>query len=314
MYSSRNLQLSKRLPICILFITIQIACFCQSKPIVLISKDNDIEPLFSFWASSSSIDRMQRPLRKNQYAQSKNIDNYVFVIYSTEPLLFNFSWDFRIQPVWLFPGDTLQFSKTSSNVTPFQFDGSRPNNELMFYSILEASNLGYMAGNHELEVTTSLNFQKVEEETFERYQTRLKVLGDMVRSGRFSNKGKELITKNLYYQYLSELLFPYQAWKPIHEIVKNNTIVPDSYKIKLRQLSKELHQDTLVYLLDYKRFILQYARFLEVESLKIVDMSTLLKSYQKKFSGKIRDCLLFDEIYLDYLISANKKRNYFFFL
>ena len=279
-------------------------CLGQKGNVILINRSSEGQSFFSYWPSLSTIPRNNRELRKIKPRVSERAID-IFEIPAEGPLLFNFSADFRIQFVWLFPGDTLEFFRTDSDLMPFQFDGSRPYKELMFYSMMESSNLGFLVGNHKLEITTTFNFNKIAEETFNRYQLRLKLLKDCMASEKFSDRGAKVIAKSLYYQYLGELLFPYQVWKPISETVKNNTLVPESYKIKLRGLAKELNQDSLVYLLDYRRFVVQYARFLMIEESidKKIDFSTLLAFYQRKFSGQIRDCLLFDEIYLNYLRS-----------
>lgn len=297
----------KKVASVVLFQLLPIIGFCQNDLIVLISEGSSTEPLFSYWSSSSSIEKTQRPLREKAILQKQNFSNYTFIVPSTEPLLFNFSWNFKIQLLWLFPGDTLFFTQTLNDTVPYQFRGTRPYNELMFYSILETSGLGLMAGNYDLEITKSFDFKRIGEQTFKRYEARLKTLNDMMGSGEFSKKGFQIIKKSLYYQYLSEMLFPYQVWTPIEETIKANSLVPNGYKTELKKFISEIDKDTLIYLLDYKRFALQYARFLVIESAKqeIHDLPSLLSVYQNKFVGKLRDCLLFDEIYLNYLNTGN---------
>ena len=235
---------------------------------------------------------------------SHKVDKSKFVIEipTQDALFFIFSWNFKIQLVCLFPGDTLEFQTTSNDSIPFQFGGSRPYDELMFNSLLETEKLGVLSGNQELEVTNRLNYQYVAEQSLERHKARLKSLDDHSAMGKFSDQGRITITQSLYYRYLGDLLFPYQAWKPIGEVEKTAIFVPNFYKAKLTDLENEFNKDSLMYLLDYKRFIIQYARFLMVEAAgaEKIDLASLLDFYKKTFHGKKRDLLLFDEIVLNY--------------
>jgi len=229
---------------------------------------------------------------------------YVLEIPTTQPLFFNFSWNFKTQLVCLFPGDTLAFSVNENEQLPFVFNGTRPSQELMFYSELERESLGFLASsiNYDMEITERLDFKYVEEKTYERYQRKLNLLHVKSNSGMFSKLGFSTISKSLYYQYLTELLFPYQPWKPIAENKKNDAFIPSVYRDKLNELIFELSNDSLMYLLDYRRFILAYSRFLTIQSYKStdIDLTTHLNYCTKSFSGKIRDCILFDEVYGEY--------------
>jgi len=231
-----------------------------------------------------------------------NKGKYTIEISTQDPLFFGFSRNFKMQIVCLFPGDTLEFRTTSNDSIPFQFGGSRPYNELMFHSLLETSKLGILINNHQLEVTNRLNFQYVADQTLERYKARLKALEDQSAGGKFSEQGRSVITQSLYYRYLGELLFPYQIGKPIEEIGKSAGNVSDLYKAKLMYLENEFNKDSLMYVWDYRRFIMYYARFLMLErsGAEKMDLVSLLNFYKRTFHGKKRDLLLFDEIYFHY--------------
>lgn len=283
-----------------LYLLISISCTAQQDKIFLINKNNSWEnTFFSYWTPSSTIPITYPEMWENhQISKGK----YSVEITTREPLFFTFGWNFKIQIVCLFPGDTLEFFTTLNDSSPFQFGGSRPVNELMFYSFLETSKLGVLSGLQDLEVTNKLNFQYVADQTQERYEARLKSLETQSVGDKFSEIGLKVITKSIYYQYLSELLFPYQAWKPIEDIAKNAPFVPNFYKAKLLGLKNEFNQDSLIYLLDYRRFILQYARFLFLENSynENIDLASLLNFYKTNYDGKKRDMLLYDEIYFQY--------------
>lgn len=236
-----------------------------------------------------------------------DMDKYVIEIPTQDPLIFNFAWNFKIQLVCLFPGDTLEFRVTSNDSIPFQFGGSRPYRELMFYSTLETSKLGVLVGNNDLEITNRLNFQYVADQTLERYKARLKSLEDQSDGSKFSLQGRNVINQSLYFQYLVEMLFPYNTWKPIGEIKEKSGLVPDFYKAKLRDLENEFNRDSLMYLFDYKRFVRAYARFLMIETAgeEKIDLDSRINFYMKTFHGQKRDMLLFDEIVLDYRVTGD---------
>ncbi len=275
------------------------SCYAQTDRIVLINKNNSWDrSFFSYYNSSSNIPIISWDLEKWHKIDTSK---YVVTIPSHEPKLFNFSWNWKAQHVYLFPGDTLEFCTTSNDTIPFQFGGSRPYDELMFFSLLEAAKLGYLgnSGNRGLMVNNKLNFQYVADQTFERYSDRLKFLNDRLSSGKFSDKGRLAISQCFYYRYLSELLFPYDADS---EISLDNTLVPDFYKAKLKGFAKELNNDSLLYLRDYKVFTFRYARFLFFETgAKKPDLSSLINFYKKKFKGRVRDFLLSDEIRDNYI-------------
>jgi thiol-disulfide isomerase/thioredoxin len=285
----------------IFFISLSI-CNGQTEKVVLINKNSDWRgSMFSLWNELSHIPTMYAEMLANGRIDTAK---YILEIPTKQPLFFNFSWNFKTQLVCLFPGDTLEFKSTEDENLPFVFSGTRPEQELMFYSELEKSNLGFLASstNYDLEVTSKLNYQYISDETFKRYQKKLKLLRFKSNGNGFSQRGLSTISKGLYYQYLTELLFPYQPWKPIIENKKNDVFVPESYKVKLKELEIELDNDSLMYLLDYRRFIVAYARFLTIQSVKssTIDLAVLLNYYEKTFSGKIKDCLLFDEVYGEY--------------
>lgn len=276
-------------------------CYGQQSKITLINKDNSWrENIFcSYYIPLST---MSRTFHEMILSHELDTSKYVLEISTREPLFFNFSWNFKFHFFWLFPGDTLEF-RTLNDTIPKQLRGSRPDSELSFYSLLEANQLGYLSsGTDRLEITNRLNFQYVADQSLERHRARLKFLDEQLVKEKYSDQGRSVITQSLYYQYLNELLFPYKSWEPIEVSFENNIIVPDSYKTKLRELAGELKADSLIYLFDYKRLILKYARFLMLEATKThkADLSSLLSFHQRTFSGKIRDCLLFDEIYQDF--------------
>jgi len=299
-----NHSISLRIQL-ILYFLISISCYSQNDKIVLINKNNSWErTTIAYWTPSSTIATTYHEMWTNHQISR---DKYVIEIPTMDPLFFTFGWSFKIQIVCLFPGDTLEFQSTTNESIPFQFSGSRPYNELMFYSFLETTKLGVLSGLQELEITNRLNFQYVADQTLERYKARLKALEDQSAGGKFSEQGRSVITQSLYYQYLGELLFPYQAWKPIEEIGKSAGNVSDLYKANLMNLENEFNKDSLMYVLHYRRFILQYARFLMFErsGVEKIDLASLLNFYKQTFSGKKRDLLLFDEIVFNYQVSGD---------
>lgn len=285
----------------ILYLLISASCYAQTDKIILINKDkNWKKSYFSYYSTSRKV-----PILFNEMVASRLIDTskYVVEIPTQKPLLLCFSWNWKMQFVYLFPGDTLEFQTTTNDSIPFQFSGNRPYEELMFFSMLEPLKLGILSGNREIEVTSRLNFQYVADQSLERHNKKLKLLNDHVANGKFSEQGRHAITQSLYYRYLNELLFPYQDYKPISVNAQNAILVPDFYKARLRDLRDELGKDSLMHIWDYRGFILQYARFLMFESTtdtKDADLSSLLNFYKKALTGKIRDYVLFNEIYSNY--------------
>lgn len=283
-----------RLIFCFLVVT---PCSAQKNEIVLINKSSNGELWgFSYWKDFSTIPTNHREIWGDKSKPSITIP-------TETPLFFNFSWNFKIQPVYLFPGDTLEFNVTESDSLPFVFGGTRPYNELMFFSILEVSKLGFMSsGNQQIEITNQLNFQYLADETLNRYKARLEFLAHQSTKGKFSSEGYRAIAQSLYYQYLGELFFPYHSSRPIEDIFEKNKIVPDFYKEKLFGFENEILKDSLTYLWDYRRFIRYYARFLMVErsDAEAVGLGSLLNFYKRTFNGKIRNLLLFDEVYSNY--------------
>lgn len=293
----------------ILFSSLHISCtnkkgstekIVSNKIIIVNANKKWNQIIFSLYTPTSVV-----PKTIFQMLASHEIDtsSQIIEIPAKGPLLFNFAWNFRVQFVYLFPGDTLKFTKTSNDTIPFQFRGSRPSHELMFYSLIEASKLGYLSsGNQTLQVTDKLDYQYVADQSLKRHNTRLQLLNELNAKGKISAQGHQVITQALYYQYLSDLLFPYQAWNPIELSAKNHSIVPNFYKAKLREMSREFDKDSLLYLMDYKSFILNYARFFMLENVdtKKLDQAFLVNFYQKSFRGSKRDLLLFDEIIFDY--------------
>lgn len=288
--------------ISIILISLQllsIDCFSNPDEIVLINKNRSWHGMiFSYWSPSSTVAiDYKKILNEHQSDTGK----YIIQIPTQEPLFFDFSWNFKIQIVCLFPGDTLEFNTTESEF-PFHFNGNRPSGELMFYTYLEEERLGVMSGNIDLEVTDRLDYQFVIEQAMERHRKKMELMNERDARNKFSKDGRRAIELSLYYRYLGELLFPYQAWKRIEDIAEKSFFVPVTYKSKLRELKEELAKDSLMYLLDYRRFILQYARFIMIESAgsQRIDLHSLLDFYKNAFQGKIRDCLLFDEVYLNF--------------
>lgn len=288
-----------------LLVALSTYCYAQRDKIVLINRNNSwAKSSFSYYPATSGL-----PLTSVQMMTIGQIspDKYDVTIPTKEPLLFVFSWNWKTQFVYLFPGDTVEFVTTSNDTIPFQFSGKRPHNELMFYSFLETVELGFMSGNQDYEVTARLNYQYVADQAHVRYDRRLKLLEEQSAKGKFTDEGRNIIALSLYYQYLNELLFPYRSWKPIEEIAKPAILVPDFYKAKLNDLKSEFHKDSLIYLWEYKRFIKQYARYLMIENSRTtkIDFTSLLDFYKINFTGKIRDLLLFDEIYGTYQRSGD---------
>ena len=156
----------------ILYLLISLSGLAQQDKIVLINKNNSWEKtIISYWTPSSTVAITYQEMWINHQITK---DRYSIEIPTHQPLFFNFAWNFKIQLVCLFPGDTLEFQTNVDDSLPFQFGGSRPLNELMFYSLLERSKLGVLSGNQELEITNRLNFQYVADQTQERYKARLK--------------------------------------------------------------------------------------------------------------------------------------------
>lgn len=288
----------------VLSLLLSSSCYAQQENIVLLNKTKTWKEMaISYWSPSNTI-----PIGYHELMASGQVDkdNFMIVIPAVEPLFLNFSWDFKFQIVCLYPGDTLEFRKTG-NEFPFQFDGTRPRSELMFYTLLEAEKLGVLAGNYNLEVTSRLNYQYVADRALEMHNERLKLLNDQVANGDFTKQGHNSIVQSLYYRYLSDLLFPYQPVKPIEVIAKLTTVVPDYYKAQLRNLRTEFDKDSLMYLLDYKRFVIRYARFLMIEGqgAEEAEISSLLKFYNETFNGRKKDLLLFSEIVFNYQMTGD---------
>lgn len=278
------------------FIFIASISKAQMSSIVLLNESEKWDNMsFSYWTSSSNWAIGYQSIKASGLIdESKNS----VVIATEEPMFINFSWNFKIQIVCLFPGDTLKFRITSNDETPFQFTGTRPHEELMFHSLLETSNQGYLTNNNQIEISGNLNFQFIADQTRQRYNERLRLL----ELNDCSHRGRELLKKALYYRYLSDLLFPYQASKPIEEIAKSSKYVPAFYKAILEQFHDELANDSLMYILDYKRFIRTYAKFMMIEKSGIEnpDLIKLIEFYKRTFNGRKRDLLLNDEVISSY--------------
>jgi thiol-disulfide isomerase/thioredoxin len=275
----------------------------QEKKVVLINENPSWkECIISYWNTASTIP-VTFPDMWNSGQIKKN--SLIVEINTTEPIFINFAWNFKIQIVYLFPGDTLRFKSSGDDSNNFLFSGNRSKDELMFYSRLESTGLGFLtSGNQELEVTKNLNYAYVASKTKERYESRLQLLNN---GNVFSKEGRNLIEKSLHFQYLSELLFPYQIWRPLKDIVKQANNVPQSYKHELLNFKDQFNRDTLFNLLDYKRFVLQYGRFQLIEDLEDdqIDFNTLIRYYETNFSGLKRDMLLFDEIMINFQMTGD---------
>lgn len=277
-----------------IFLVFSTTCLAQNNKIVLVNKDKNWNKTpFSYYYSWGNI-----PVSLREMIAHHQLDTgkYANEITTDKPLLFNFSYNYKIQMVYLFPGDTLEFRLTEDNTLPYLFTGNRPSEELMFLSKLEASDLGYIEkGNHNIEVTEKLNFQYIAEQTFERYTNRQQYLKRISKSVKFTERGKRVILNALYYRYLAELLFPYSS---LERIGLNNSLVPAFYKNKLRGLVSELNNDSLSYLYEYRvAFLNSYAKFLMAESgSNEFTFPSLLSFYKEYFNGHKRDILLYNEI------------------
>ena len=286
--------------ICILIV---LKCNAQTSDITLINKNHSWDNIyFSICNSSSNMPITSRQM----FGWNKfDIGKYINKVSTDEPLQFNFSWDWKSQSVYLFPGDTLEFALTDNKTLPYKFTGSRPSKELMFFSQLEATESGYMSqGNFGIAITKKLNFQYIADETFKRYSNRLNFLTDVSDSSKFSDKGRKTFEQALRYKYISELFFPYGNLSD-SSLHFDHTIIPDFYKEKLRDFGKELNNNSLMYLVEYRVCIYLYARFKMIESGENnLSLVSLLRFYKENFTGQTRDFLSYNEIMLNYRMSG----------
>ena len=280
------------------------ACSASHDQIVLINKSKSWRGMmFTYWSPTSTVE-----IGYQQTLETFRSDtaSFAIAIPTTQPLFLNFAWNFQFQIVCLFPGDTLEFTKTDDKF-PFVFGGTRPKNELSFFTSLEKEGMGVLSGNMDVEVTSRLHYQYIADRSLEKYDHILRLVDERNVVGAFTKEGRQAIEQSIYYRYLGELLFPYHAWQRVEEIGSKSKLVPEQYKAKLRELRGELGKDSLMYLLDYRRFVLQYARFMMAEDSHddMIRLPDLLGFYKKTFRGKIRDCLLFDEIQLNFLRNSD---------
>jgi thiol-disulfide isomerase/thioredoxin len=127
-------------------------------------------------------------------------------------------------------------------------------------------------------------------------------------SGKISEDGYSLIKHSLYYQYLGELLFPYKAWTSIEQVQTNSKVVPAYYKKHLRDVLTEFDKPDMMASMFYRRFIIQYARFLLVEDSGIenINVASQLSYYRNTYSDFRKEPLLYDEVCLFYQASGDR--------
>lgn len=283
-------------------ILLLIFTFCsygQSK-IVLINKRQSWQNMgFSFWQKNSA-----RPVIYPDIIRSPQFDKrkFYFEIPTDVPVFVNFSAAFKMQLVCLFPGDTLEFSDSKNDTLPFTFSGTRPVCELMLYSSLEKKGLGLLNNNYGIKITPNLNFNYILEQTRKRYDERLGVLMSEAKERKISQEGLELISMALAYQHFSELLFPFDSQAGIEVVGESIKYIPLEYKNILRELEPRFHLDSLLFMLDYKRFCKRYARFLFFEQHEPfqVNIQSELEFYKNSFEGDKRELMLFDELMAEY--------------
>lgn len=277
---------------------IPLLCAGQTKNIVLLDKNEKWSKTgIFFWPSYSTRGVNHRELG------SKMVDRIgqKIVIPSDKPLFFNFVRDSKFQFVCLFPGDTLEYRATKGGPLLNDFTGTRPKSELMFYSLLQTSGLGPAVGNHELTISSKLNFDYIADRTQGWYRARMDSLNAVSSRNKFSSDGYTAILQSLYYNYLESLLFPYSPFKPFKEVAETSSLVPNSYKAKLKEFENELSKDSLMHLLYYRRFLLHYGRFQAIEHMgDAADWNSLLEYYMRMPRGEQRNLLLFDEIVWEY--------------
>lgn len=254
---------------------------------------------FSFWQKNSV-----RPIAYPDIIRSPQFDKnrFSFEIDTDVPIFINFSADFKMQLVFLFPGDTLEFSDSKNDTLPFTFSGTRPVCELMFYSSLEKKGLGLLNNNYGIEVTPNLNYRYILEQTRKRYDERLGVIISQTKEQEMSKQGRELILMALRYQYFSELLFPFDSPAGIEVVGERTKYIPIEYNDVLRELESRFHSDSLLFMLDYKRFCRRYAKFLFLQQPQPLQVSVQseLEFYKNSFEGDKRELMLFDELMAEY--------------
>ncbi len=263
----------------------------QSDKIVIINKNSDWGEVFFDYINDLDIHT-----NKFDLVEQKSItnDSYVITLESATPLFVYFSHNFKLQGVYLYTGDTLEFRLTDSNVHPYRLSGNRHSAELMFLSALE-SKYGHMIPYNEgLSVTKRLDFNYVLSRSVDAYSNAVKFLNVYKDSVGFSERYYQTISSALYYRYLTELLFPYYT---ADQAGFDNSIIPSFYKIKLQELTKETMHDSLLYLNEYRTFLKNYAKFMTVEAgIKRVTFNSIIDVYMTAFRGRVKDYLLFDGI------------------
>jgi thiol-disulfide isomerase/thioredoxin len=261
----------------------------KNNKIVLINLDQNWDKAhFSYYKSTSNVPITYSDMLKWHMI---NKNKYLLEIETDEPLLFNFSRNWENLMVYAFPGDTVSFK--TSYVVPYELNGNRSHDELMFFSFLNAFGLGFSNHNNiKLEVNSIKELEGFSKQTWDRYIKRISFLESFEKMNKLSAKGKNTIKNAIFYKYVSEMFTPYYA-----KALEDKSAIPIAYKAKLKSFANELKKDTLFYLMEYRSFVFDYAYFSFFnEGGQSNDLVTKSSFYIKNFSGKSRDFLLNNEI------------------
>jgi thiol-disulfide isomerase/thioredoxin len=264
-------------------------CLSKNNKIVLINLDQNWDKAhFSYYKSTSNV-----PITYSDMLKWHMIDknSYILEIETDEPLLFNFSRNWENLMVYAFPGDTVSFK--TSYVVPYELNGNRSHDELMFFSFLNAFGLGFSNHNNiRLEVTSIKELDGFSKQAWDRYIKRIRFLESFEKMIKLSVKGKSTLKNAIFYKYVSEMFTPYFS-----TALEDKSAIPIAYKAKLKSFANELKKDTLLYLMEYRSFVFDYACFsFAHEGSQSNDLASKSSFYIRNFSGKLRDFLLNNEI------------------
>jgi len=253
------------------------------------------------------------------------VSNKWRILYSYEPLLVVFSRDFKLYPVFVLPGDTIEAK--CNKIYGIEFFGTRGFDDLNALSIVE-NKIGFLWPSlFGIRITNKLNFQYLARSFDSLHIARNKMIDSIYLGTNQSTHDESL--KIMNNQYADDYL------RPFNEKYENFSVkeIPDEYTKKCASLANLINNDSMLHDRYYRSFIIDYNNFLARDSIISEEVyQTLYRNAKYFFTGLCRDFLLFhlmkkesvinepllvedfhrnckNSLYIDYIDSLIAKRN-----
>lgn len=202
------------------------------------------------------------------------------LIDSDQPLQLRFPKDYKQNPVYVFPGDTIYVRFSSGSGYTFK---SKYTPELNFPSFLEINNIRI----HALDLTTlswhdKINVEAILEEHTRMYNARLNALNQYADSLQFAAKYRQIFKNEIELIYLLGYLQPYLK-------LNSTENLPQSYFAKLDSYKQWINTDTtLRYCFFYRLAILCYDIYLNRTDSDVVFFKHYYFSAKQNYIESIR--------------------------